>query len=192
MQAKLHIESSGIQYDNRSYLESESKSKQIEAIKGMWSYIPKLEVAKFDFSRDREQVLYSEDIELSSSGSSKILGQRIILPLNFFNRGGRAPRKRSERLQPFELQNGYHDVDEIKIVIPEGYQISSYPKEHLMEYDFGMYHSYVKKEGDDFFYVRELLMKEGVFPAEQFEAYTTFQKSKYRFDREKITIEKVL
>jgi len=188
MKANVELISSGVQYDNRMFLEDSNLKDQQEYFKRFWSNIPELSVDKVSVHRDKNDLSYRELIELHSTKAARKIEDRLIISLNPFNRSSKPRRTSKERTQDFQLKYGYNDIDVIKYQLPTGYKLIKKPENHNMEYEFGSYQTRVELKGDMIVYTREILMKPGVYSAAIHQEYKEFSTKTYHFDREKIIL----
>ena len=188
MKADIELVSSGVQYDNRIFLEGSDKKDQREYFKKYWSHIPELTIDQVSVQRDKNNLSYHESIQLHSIRAARKIEDRLIININQFNRSGKPRRTSKERKQSFQLKYGYKDLDVIEYQLPEGYILAKKPANHEMEYEFGWYKTQVELIDGILVYTREILMKPGVYPAEIHDDYKEFSTKKYHYDREKIIL----
>lgn len=187
-----HITTQGIQYDNRFKLERNTEDEVLKHYKSYWSNINNLKVETFGFENDREQVVFTEKVDLKATNYASISGNRILFTVNMFNNNGYVPNRYRNRKLPFEIQRGFLDEDEFAIQLPEGYAIEAIPSDKSIDSDFGTYQ--VSFEKDDatntIVYQRKLFIKKGTYPKEKYAAYRDFRKQTARADDAQVVLVK--
>jgi hypothetical protein len=64
------------------------------------------------------------------------------------------------------------------------------PRPTEINSDFGSYYSEVKVEENKLKYIRKIVSKDGVFPAEKFKDLAEFQEAVYKADRSRVVLVK--
>ena len=192
MKAKVRIETKGIQYDNRFVLTLRSEKELEEHYKAYWNYIPNLQIEKKELTNDRENVVFKEDLQISTTNFGNFVNEKLLFCPNGFNQITEVPNRYRERTMPLKIDRGNLDEDEFTLKLPEGYAVESLPQNIKMESKFGTYEAtFVKNEDGTISYRRKQFLKEGNYPKEDYEAYRNFVKDMARNDNAKIVLSKI-
>ncbi|APG65299.1 DUF3857 domain-containing protein [Tenacibaculum todarodis] len=190
--AKLNIESKGIQYDNKSYIESKTKKELEKYYKSsIWSYINNLEINSIDIKNNKEKVVFSENLDLSLYNYATVNESEYLFRVNVFNKNNYIPKRNRSRKLPLKIERGYKDVDEFKITIPEGYLINQLPNKKEITSKFGSYTASIEKLNENtILYKKSLLIKEGIYSKEDYKLYRSFRKKIAKYENLRIAITK--
>lgn len=188
--AAITIKTKGVQYDDHFPMQLKSKDDIIKDYKENWGNINNLNIENFEFNNDRENVEFTETINVSAINYGSKSGERLLFVVNAFNKNNYVPDRYRNRLMPLEIQRGYLDEDEFVINLPAGYKIEALPEPIEIENEFGSYKANVEKtkDGNSLIYSRRLLIKEGEYPKEKYEEYRTFRKDISSNDNAKIVL----
>ncbi|QCX40175.1 DUF3857 domain-containing protein [Aureibaculum algae] len=192
IEAGVTINSGGIQYNNHYGLEKQPK-RDIEKYykSNYWSYINNMTVKKYDFSNNKDSVIFNENIELAASKYASFSGDRMLFTINAFNRALEVPKRYRNRKLPFEIARGFIDTDEFKIKLPENYNIEALPNNIKIENKFGSYELNIQKINEkELKYSRIFRLKGGNYNAKEYKAYRDFRKSIAKQDKSKVVLTK--
>jgi hypothetical protein len=117
-------------------------------------------------------------------------GNRLFVPVNPF------------RQEPFRLSNkerkydihigyGYSDNDVIKLVVPEGYQIETLPKDVSVICPFGHIRSSVVVQENEIIITQSLYVKKGVYSVSRIEEFRAFSETIKKVYGGKIILKKI-
>jgi len=189
---KVTINTGGIQYDNRFYVERETPEKIEEHYKNYWDNINNLKLKARHFENDRKEVSFTEEVSLEAVNYASKSGNRMLFAPNAFNKNGAVPHRYRNRKLPFEIERGFLDEDQFVIQLPEGYLIEAIPKASEILNDFGAYTMSVtyRKEDHTLTYNRRLLIKEGTYQKDEYESYRAFRKEVAGLDNAQVVIVK--
>ena len=188
----VSIVSEGTQYGNKTKIENQSATDREAYYKNYWSNINNLKLQKTSFSNDKEKVSFTEDIIFEASNYGSLTGNKIIFPINGYNRYEFSLKRVRSRKMPFEVSRGFYDEDEIAIELPEGFSVESLPKDFEVSEQFGTYKTaIVKMEENKFLYKRSLYIKTGRYAKDQYESYRLFTEKITKNDNAKIILTKI-
>jgi hypothetical protein len=105
------------------------------------------------------------------------------------NRFSNVPNKYRNKKFSFEIDYGFTDSDEIEIVLPKNYKVAQLPEKISVKEKFGAYESEVSLKDDTLIYKRKIVMYDGVFAKEEYEAFRKFREQISKLDNIKIIIE---
>ena len=174
----VQIVSSGLQYDGRySLTDLEQREREVH-YRNRWDHLTGLTLHETEFQNDKESITFTENVAFSTSTYAKKAGKRVFLALNALNRNTHVPQGYAERNTPFEIRPGYVDKDSYELQLPQPYAPEVLPEPVYLETEFGRYQaevSYDQKQGV-LRYSREIEIRQGTYPREQYDAYRAFRK----------------
>jgi hypothetical protein len=178
------------EYEFRKGLAKESTKTQVKYIKREIS-IPQCTVnnVKYDVKKNYPQVNLSYTID-GSLYTTKV-GDRIFIPINPF-RSYSVRRARRKRRMPLELRWGSLNTDTLHLMLPDGFEVESLPRNKSIESDFGhvaLKTHYLPQENTVEIIMR-LELKNGTYAAEKYKKYERFLRKYRRIYKEKIVIKK--
>lgn len=183
--------STGMQYGSRLGLNNKSVDELDLHYKELFSNVNDLKIRKSTKHDNREKHCYEEQLEIVSERYADVTGGRIIFPVNAFNNQQFVPQRYRNRTQPFEIQRGYSDVDEVEINLPEGYTVEAQPENTLIAGKFGSYTSRLEKSGPTKLkYLRSITINQGSYSASEYEEYRKFREQIARNDNAKVVLAK--
>ncbi|MEN3324643.1 DUF3857 domain-containing transglutaminase family protein [Mariniflexile soesokkakense] len=186
---KATVNSKGIQYDDKYLYESETERDLDVYYKKRWKYINGINISKMQLNNDKSAIEFIENISFVAPNYSKIVGDRMLLPVNALNRNTDIPDRYRDRKLPLKIKRGFKDVDEVEIKLPTGFAIESSPDNVVIENKFGSYKAEIIVKNDStIFYKRELVINDGEYPKEDYETYREFYKEVNKYDNSKIAL----
>lgn len=188
--ANVIMTTEGIQYDNRFHLENETKEGVTKYYKNHWDNINNLVINENEFKNDKENIIFTETVSIAATNYATISGDRILFAINAFNKNSYVPDRYRNRKLPLEIQRGYLYEDEYEINLPLDYALESLPIEKIIDNEFGSYEvKYEYNETEKIIkYNRRLLLKEGNYPKEKYNAYRNFRKEISSTDNAKVVL----
>ena len=183
------ITSKGIQYNNVSGLENLNSKEKLDYYKNHFSHLNNLEISELKFSNDKGTISFEEQFNFEIENYYENSLNSIILPLNVFNRFVNVPYKYRNKKFSFEIDYGFIDSDQIEIILPNNYVVKKLPESINIKEKFGEYNSKVMFENNVLVYKRELVMNEGLFSKEEYEAFRKFREQISKLDNLKILLE---
>ena len=190
IQANTIITSKGIDYDNRFFLEDESKKNIEEYYKKYWNDVNDLFIENYDFSNDKEQVVFTEKISLNAKKYASILDNKLIFSTNVLDKNVFIPKRYRNRKFPLIIQRGYVAESDFSIQIPSEYVQQEIPEDIKLESKFGTYNVTYEIKDNAILYKRKLSIKKGEYSKEDYEAYRKFRKKVAKSDKQKIILNK--
>ena len=192
LKATLTRASKGIQYDDKFGYETLSEEELIKRYKSSdWSYNNNLEVNAVALNNDKEKVVFTEDLEMSIKNYAAINQGEYLFRVNVFNRVSYVPKRYRTRKLPLKIDKGYKDVDELTVKIPNGYGLGVLPGVKEIATKFGTYKvTFTKVDDTTFKYHKIMILKEGVFPKEDYKLYRSFRRSVAKYENLRIAIVK--
>lgn len=192
--AKYQAEYSGIQQESRFNLllnstPSEQKEWVIKKINLANSVIsdPRFESVKATIPLIKEKF----DVNITKYGS--LSGPRLFLKPNIFSKfisniPEKADRKHELYLDPNVFT--FNDSDEMTFTIPANFKVESMPKEAKLTQSFGTYIISFLMNENKLTMKRELIMKGGIYPKEEYTQLLSFIRQVNKFDQSKVVFVK--
>ncbi len=188
--ATIERTSQGLQYDYKSYFIDYSEEELIKNYKtNIWSYNNNLEVNSVVIENDKNNIVFKEALEVSIKKYATVNKEEILFRVNVFNKGGFVPKRYRTRKLPLRIYRGYKDVDIYSIEIPESYKLEYLPQNTEIKTKFGSYSvSFEKVDDHKFLYKKTILIKEGIYPKEDYKNYRKFRKSIAKLENIRIAL----
>lgn len=189
--AKVKIETKGVQYDRRFYLEDETNEDVVKYYKKYWSTINNLNIDSFEFTNDKEGISFQENVVLNAKSYGTLSQERMIFVLNAFNRSDYIPKRYRVRKRPFEISRGYEDTDVYDVKIPKGYKVEAMPEATTIASEFGSYSMSVKViDGETLQYRRTFSLKSGLYAPNKYNDYREFRKNIAKLEKSRVALVK--
>jgi hypothetical protein len=185
------IVSEGSQYSSKSRIETLQPNEKETHYKEYWDDINNLKLAKITFTNDKENVRFTEDIQVSALNYAAISANKMIFAVDAFNKNGGNVKRIRNRKNPFQIQRGYIDSDEIEINLPTGFTIEFLPSNFELKGKFGEYKTeIIKKDNNKLIYKRTMFLNKGKYSNKEYDEYRLFMEQISRNDNAKIILNK--
>ena len=184
--------SKGLRFDDKYGYDGFTKEELIKNYKSdVWSYNNNLEIESVTLKNDKENIVFTEDIAVSIKNYATINDQEYLFRVNVFNKKSFVPKRYRTRKLPLKISRGYKDVDNFEIKIPEGYILGILPPVKELSTKFGTYKVIFKKiDATTLSYSKSIVIKEGVYPKEDYKLYRSFRRSIAKYENLRIAITK--
>ena len=183
------INSAGIQYDNKYWLETETPRDLDTHYKKRWNYVNGIYIENMHINNNKITNQFIEDVSFQATSYTKKAGNRMLLTVNALNRNTEVPDRYRDRKHPLKIERGFKNVDEVEIKLPSDYSIESSPQNVFIENKFGYYKAELQPKADNtLIYKREFVINDGDFPKEDYDAFREFYKNVSTQDNSKITL----
>lgn len=187
----LKIASQGSQYASKSRVETMQPNEKEEHYKEYWDNINNLKLGKITFTNDKENIRFTEDVQLSAANYGTLTGNKMIFVVDAFNQYTGNIKRVRNRKNPFQIQRGYFDTDEIEINLPDGYSIEFLPQNYELKGKFGEYKTeIIKKDNNKLTYKRSMFLNKGKYSNKEYDEYRLFMEQVSRNDNAKIVLTK--
>lgn len=191
LSGNLKITSKGLQYDWEFDKERLNREDQIKRYKEEFDNINNLNLTEIKLDNDKNNIEFIEELELKAEGYAQNLNGKLMFAINAFNQNSYVPKKYKTREFPFEIQRGYTDVDEIEVMLPEGFEIEAKPNDFELDNEFGYYKiEFITNDSKKIIYKRKLVIKKGFYENLKYETYRKFRETIAKNDNSKIVIRK--
>ncbi|MEN9908824.1 MAG: hypothetical protein RLZZ540_1973 [Bacteroidota bacterium] len=192
LSGSITIASEGSQYSNKARLENSQPNEKETHYKEYWSNINNLKLAKINFSNNKEKIAFVENVAVNAVNYATISGAKMIFPLNAYNQFIGSVKRIRNRKNPFEIQRGYVDVDEVEVMLPLGFAVEFLPSNFELNSKFGDYKAeIIKKDASHLVYKRTLYIHKGFYPNTEYDQYRLFMEQVSRNDNAKIILTKI-
>jgi hypothetical protein len=189
--ASLSIVSEGSQYSSKAQIETFQPTEKEAHYKGYWDNINNLKLGKITFNNDKENIRFTEDVQLSAINYGVISANKMIFPVDAFNQSSGNVKRIRNRKNPFQIQRGYLDTDEIEINLPTGFTIEFLPANFELKGKYGEYKTeIIKKENNKLTYKRSMFLNKGKYSNKEYDEYRLFMEQVSRNDNAKIILTK--
>ncbi|MDT7832416.1 DUF3857 domain-containing protein [Flavobacteriaceae bacterium S356] len=180
----VNIVSKGIKYDTKYRIESFSKKDKEKYYKtNFWDYNNNLNIASIDIKNNKDSIVFLEKVTVAIENYASVQQGAYLFRVNMFNKNGYVPKRYRKRNNPLKVSRGYKDIDEFTIKLPEGYQLEAKPTDIVLEKKFGVYKvNFTKVDDSTIIYKRELFIKAGTYPKEDYKPYRSFRKKIAKYD----------
>ncbi|MBF4508341.1 DUF3857 domain-containing protein [Flavobacterium sp. JLP] len=187
----ISIVSEGSQYSSKARIENLQPTEKEAHYKEYWDNINNLKLGKITFSNDKENIRFTEDVQLSAINYASISANKMIFAIDAFNQNTGNIKRIRNRKNPFQIQRGYLDSDEIEINLPAGFTIEFLPSNFELKGKFGEYKTeIIKKENNKLTYKRSMFLNKGKYSNKEYDEYRLFMEQISRNDNAKIILTK--
>lgn len=187
----VFIVSEGTQYSSKARVEHLQPTEKEAHYKEYWDNINNLKLGKITFSNDKENIRFTEDVQLSAQNYASIVANKMIFPIDAFNQNEGNVKRIRNRKNPFQIQRGYLDTDEIEISLPTGFSVEFLPSDFELKGKFGEYKTeIIKKENNKLTYKRSMFLNKGKYSNKEYDEYRLFMEQIARNDNAKIILTK--
>lgn len=186
---KINIVSEGSQYGRKERVEKFLPEEKEKHYKDYWDNINNLKLGKITFTNDKENIRFTEDVQLSALSYAPISANKMIFAIDAFNQNTESIKRIRNRKNPFQIQRGYLDTDEIEINLPAGFAIEFLPSNFELKGKFGEYKTeIIKKENNKLLYKRSMFLNKGKYSNKEYDEYRLFMEQISRNDNAKIIL----
>ncbi len=181
--------SRGLQYGDKYRFENEKQEDINKIYKNKWDAINGYTIDSLKLTNNREEILFIEDIKIDIPTYCISVGEDILVNVNLFNQNNNIPTRIKDREYDLDISRGFEDRNTINITIPQGYKIGDLPEDTLIENKFGTYAvNYKLVSENKLEYKRNLIIKKGTFPKEEYRNYRAFRRKISKLDKTKIIV----
>ncbi|MRX40484.1 DUF3857 domain-containing protein [Flavobacterium sp. LC2016-23] len=187
----VSIVSGGSQYNSKARVEHLQPTEKEAHYKEYWDNINNLKLGKITFTNDKENIRFTENVEISAVNYATISANKMIFAVDAFNRSNGNVKRIRNRKNPFQIQRGYLDTDEIEINLPAGFTVEFLPANFELKGKFGEYKTeIIKKENNKLTYKRSMFLNKGKYSNKEYDEYRLFMEQVSKNDNAKIILTK--
>jgi len=185
------IVSEGSQYSTKARVEHLLPTEKESHYKEYWDNINNLKLGKITFANNKENIRFTEEVQLTAANYANLSGNQMIFVADAFNQSSGNVKRIRNRKNPFEIQRGYVDSDEIEINLPAGFTIEFLPAKVELKGKFGEYKTeIIKKQDNKLTYKRSIFLYQGKYTNKEYDDYRLFMEQVSRNDNAKIILTK--
>lgn len=185
----LKIASQGTKYASKSRVETLQPHEKEKHYKDYWNNINNLKLGKINLTNDKDNIQFTEDVQISASNYGAISGNKMIFIVDAFNQNSENVKRIRNRKSPFQIQRGYLDTDEIEINLPTGFSIEFLPQNYELKGKFGEYKTeIIKNDANKLTYKRSMFLNKGKYSNKEYDEYRLFMEQVSRNDNAKIIL----
>jgi transglutaminase-like putative cysteine protease len=185
------IISEGSQYSSKVRVENLQPGEKELYYKEYWDNINNLKLGKITFNNDKENIRFTEDVQVSAINYATISGNKMMFTVDAFNQSSGNVKRIRNRKNPFQIQRGYLNTDEIEINLPAGFTIEFLPSNFELKGKYGEYKTEIfKKENNKLTYKRSMFLNKGKYSNKEYDEYRLFMEQVSRNDNAKIILTK--
>ncbi|WP_233265990.1 DUF3857 domain-containing protein [Formosa sp. L2A11] len=187
--SQVEMKSYGSQYRGSDGLEEETEKNQKLRFKNMWDNVNDLVVESIQFTNNKNEVVFTENVKVSAKSYASKTGNRLLLVPDVFNKLSHIPPRYSKRTMSLEIDRGFLDQDEYVFHLEAGLDVEALQSPVAIETKFGSYAMSIEDLGDGKLrYKRKLQLEKGTYPKEDYKAYRAFWSSISKHDNSKIVL----
>jgi hypothetical protein len=187
--ADVTIKTHGYQYGLHEGIQNKPLRDQELYFKDYWDYINNISVENIKFTNDKDSIIFTENVSVSSSSFATKSGARLLFQPNAFNRVTHIPTRYKNRTLDFQIERGFVDEDEFIITIDPSLKTEAVPDDVLISNQFGSYQfSIEKKSENQLLYKRSYILNKGYYPKEDYKAFRGFMSQIVKHDKSKIVL----
>ncbi|WP_342327999.1 DUF3857 domain-containing protein [Pedobacter sp. FW305-3-2-15-E-R2A2] len=182
---KLNTSFSGAQYDNYQNMLAQPHAEQLKLLKDKYD-IDNINFHDFKLVQDKGTPPHTlESVQLDIQKYAAKSNDLFYLELNAFNKTRNVPEVKNRTL-PVYINRGFTDEDELRYELPEGFKMEAKPENKKIISPFGSYSSELKIEGKTLTYKRKFHLKDGNYPAAQYQEFSNFMGNVNIADHDKV------
>jgi len=191
--AKINIQSAGIKYDNHYGIASLSEDDKNSYYKSFFDEVSNVDLKKIEVINHDDKIIFEENLHFTAENFAVNSGDKILVRLNFINISDNIPKRIRNRKLPLEIPYGFIDTDDVIINLPSDYTIEAMGNPSTLDTKFGSYSIQIEKINEkQLKYKRTLLVKQGLYSMNDYDAYRKFRKKINQLDNLKIVLTKIL
>ncbi len=183
--------SKGIRYGEKYRIVNKKQEDIDKFYKNKWDAINGYTIDNLQLTNDKENIIFTEDLQINIPSYCISVGDDILVNVNLFNQNNDIPSRIRDRKYDLYISRGFEDRNTITITIPQEFKIGDLPADNLIENKFGSYSvSYQPLSENEIEYSRQLIIKKGTFPPEEYKNYRSFRRKISKLDNTKIVVTK--
>ncbi|MEW5676964.1 DUF3857 domain-containing protein [Flavobacterium enshiense] len=186
---QISIVSSGVRYEDKFRLEKSAVQERNLFYKEQWSNLNDLKISQVSYLNNKDNITFAENVQISSASYCDFLSKEMVFAINVFNQNNSVPHKYRQRKNPFEIDRGFSDYDEIEVTLPQGYTVKSKPEMLEIRNKFGEYKiEIILQKSGKIMYKRNLIIYKGFYNESEYNEYRLFREQIAKNDNSKIII----
>lgn len=185
------IKSKGIRYGQKFQNENKSADDLDIHYKNYFRHVGNLKLKSIRLVNDQENVEFSEELMLEATEYAKSNAGKLMFALNLYNPIIGMPQRYRTRNNPFEIERGLYDYDEILVNLPLGFALEAKPDNLELTDTFGYYKAeYIMINDNQMLYKRTYKTSAGYYDKKEYENFRKFSEQIAKNDNAKIVLVK--
>ena len=181
--------SKGLQYNKVYFIERKDKSDLDKYYLEKWGNINGYSMDHVSIHNNKDDIKFEENLKLTIPSYASKVGDKLLLSVNVFNQLDYVPVRIPNRKQKLRIKEGFMDKDLVELSIPSDFVFEELPEAVHIENQFGRYSIIFSKLSENKIeYKREVILKKGTFPPEEYSNYRSFLRKITRLDKTKILL----
>jgi transglutaminase-like putative cysteine protease len=191
LQLSANTHYTGLKQDDLlGWLHVLTREKQLEVLKSSLSF-SSYDVNKFECKELTGSLpAIDELLEINAHNYASISGKRMFITPNLLNRSIPQLEQNGPRQSDILKRISFRDADTVKITVPAGYMPESVPAPVNLQSDFGTFSCNTTITGNVVTYIRNISIKEGLYPAASYPKLETFYGAINKADRARVVLVK--
>ncbi len=189
--ATIEANSKGLQYHKYERIEAKDEKDKKLYYKNKFDNINNLEILSMRFNNDKENIVFTENLELKATKYGSRAGNRMLMAPNAFNKSTDIPPRYKNRTLPFEVDRGFVYEDEYVFNLANTLTIEALFEPISINNKYGEYTAKIEKLGNNKFkYTRKLIINKGEYTKADYMAFRKFYSNIVKHDKSKIALKK--
>lgn len=186
---KLDMDDAYGQYENLlPVLEADDKLRQQALLRLV--NLPAAQISSLRMKEEKGKPVVHTTMEAASGRYANVTGKRLFVTLNPLKSDFSTLSANADRTSDFVIDFGYQDEEDITLVMPEGYQVESLPKNLNLATPYASFASEVKVEGNEIHVKHLLTVHDGTFPAKDYDEWVKVKNQIARYYKSQAVIVK--
>ena len=184
------ILSKGLEYDDINFVKDLDSDKKEILYKNRFSKVKNLQIKSIDFSSDKDEVSFTENLNFESLNiinlSSNLITFSPVMLDEVYDFS-----QNEKRTVPLVIKEGLTHLSNYTVKIPEGLIVKELPKNISLQSPFGSYDLTFTQNEEGIKVQRKWILKQGDYPKEKATEFQTFLKNCRKADKTVLLIEKL-
>ena len=151
--------------------------------------IPEFKIESFKHNEVKEIIPFVEqDLKLTINNYGSKMGDRLLIRLNLMNKIEQVPKDIKNRKSDILIRNSFMETDTIIYKIPDNYFVEDFPKDVILNSEFGSYAMNIENGDQTIKYVRKFKLNKGLYPKDSFDDLKIFYKEIISADKSKVVL----
>jgi len=169
-QVKLDMEDTNRQYENLlPVMEADDKRKRQTLLHAV--SLPAAQITSLKMNEEKGKPVIHTQLEATSSRYANVTGKRLFVTLNPLKTDFSTLSNADKRTSDLTIDFGFQDMEDVTLVMPDGYQVESLPAPWSLETPYASFASDVSVVGQEIHVKHRLTVHSGTFPAKDYQEW---------------------
>ena len=187
LSAEVKITTKGTQYDSRYSLNNYTDKETKSYYKTYWKNLKDLSIENYQFSNNKEDIVFTEMLRVKDKNYAKIYGNDLILDINPFNKYQTSLPNYKTRMTPFVIERGFVDEDEFVFDL-EGLSLNTSPEDVVLNTKYGTYRLSFEESETELIVKRYLKFNKNRYQKSDYQDFVEFLSTVSNFDNTKLSL----